>query len=70
VENIFNIHRKNILKGKVASFANKMTRKLRTYPCTSARLGINGLERAVEEENAGEIYIKNLPPSTVYSRVS
>jgi hypothetical protein len=47
VENILNIHRTNILKGKVAASANKMAGKLRTYPCKNARLGINGLTASV-----------------------
>jgi hypothetical protein len=43
--NILNTQRKNIIEGEAAFNRNKGTGRHRTYPCKSARLGINGLNK-------------------------
>jgi hypothetical protein len=58
--NIPNIQRNNILKGKVAVAANKVTGQHRIFPCKSARLGINGLIDAVQSPTGIWFYIHHV----------
>jgi hypothetical protein len=46
---ILNTFRKNILEGEAAINQNKGTGRHRTYPCKSARLGINGLTHSIRD---------------------
>jgi hypothetical protein len=55
--NILNTYRKNILKEKAATATNKMTGKLRFYPCKSAHLGINGLIDAKKMKNSVKHFV-------------